>query len=127
LAGTVRLVRWGHRDEIRTVTPSGKWLTWVATALSLVNLALMAGLITLTRTLANAWEPRYPPFLKWLPLAGLLSACLALTLVALIFAHWRGLAESRRKRIGWLLLTSFALAFLPFLHYWNVLGLAWPA
>jgi pimeloyl-ACP methyl ester carboxylesterase len=127
VAGTVRLVRWGHRDDIPTVTRSGKSLTWVATALSLVNLALLTGLVTLTRALANAWQPRYPSFLNWLPLAGLLSACLTLTLVALIFGHWRTLAKSRRKRIGWLLLASCALAFLPFLHYWNVLGLAWPA
>jgi hypothetical protein len=127
VAGTVRLVRWGHRDEIPTVTRSGKRLIWVATALSVVNLALLTGLVTLTRALANAWHPKYPSFLNWLPHAGLLSACLTLTLVALIFGHWRTLATSRRTKIGWLLLASCALAFLPFLHYWNVLGLAWPA
>jgi fermentation-respiration switch protein FrsA (DUF1100 family) len=127
VAGTVRLVRWRHHHQIPTVTPSGRWLTWVATALSLVNLSLLAGLITLTRALANAWQPRYPTFLNWLPLAGLLSACLTLALVALIFAHWRVLAESLGKRIGWLLLATCGLAFLPFLHYWDLLGLAWPA
>jgi pimeloyl-ACP methyl ester carboxylesterase len=127
VAGTVRLFRRGHCDEIQTVTRSRKWLTWVAIGLSLVNLLLLTGLVTLTRALAVAWQPTYPSFLNWLPVAGLLSACLTLTLVALIFGHWRTLAKSRRKRIGWLVLASCALAFLPYLHYWNVLGLAWSA
>ena len=127
VAGTIRLVRRGYRDQTPIVTRSGKWLTRVATLLSFVNLALLTGLITLTRALADAWQPKYPAFLNWLPLAGLLSACLTLTLVALIFAHWRALAESRRKRTGWLVLATGGVAFLPFLHYWDLLGLAWPA
>jgi hypothetical protein len=63
--------------------------------------------------------------LNWLPLAGSLSACLALMLLAFLFVGWRASADSRRKRIGWILFATCALAFVPFLHYWNLLGLAW--
>jgi hypothetical protein len=52
---------------------------------------------------------------------------LTLTLVALILFRWRELADSRRMTLGWLVLAACGVAFLPFLHYWNLLGLAWPA
>jgi hypothetical protein len=63
--------------------------------------------------------------LNWLPLVGSLSACLTLTLLALLLIRWRAPVDSRRKRIGWLLLAICAIAFVPFLHYWNLLGPTW--
>jgi hypothetical protein len=43
--------------------------------------------------------------------------------LVLLLSRWRALADSRRKRIGWLLLVTCAIGFVPFLHYWNLLGL----
>jgi hypothetical protein len=123
VVGTVRLVRGRHRDQAPTVTGLRKWLTPVATAVSVLNLALLTGLVALTLGLANQWEPRYPVVLNWLPLLGSLSVCLTLTLLALLLARWRAPADSRRKRIGSVLFATCAVAFVPFLHYWNLLGL----
>jgi dienelactone hydrolase len=122
VAGIVRMVR-GHRDAM--ATRSGKWLTRVATGVSVLNLALLAGLVALALGLTNQWEPSYPGVLNWLPLAGSLSVGLTLTLLALLGARWRAPSDSRRKRIGWVLFAICAIAFVPFLHYWNLLGLAW--
>jgi uncharacterized protein len=123
VAGTVGLVRRWHRDQTPTNTRLRKWRASVATALSLLNLALLAGLVCLTFGLADQWEPRYPGVLNWLPLLGSLSVCLTLMLLALLLARWRALADSRRTRIGWVLFATCAIAFVPFLHYWNLLGL----
>jgi hypothetical protein len=54
-----------------------------------------------------------------------LSVGLTLTLLALLGARWRALSDFRRKRIGWVLFAMCAVAFVPFLRYWNLLGLAW--
>jgi dienelactone hydrolase len=125
VAGTVRLVRGRHRDPAPTVTRLRNWLTPVATGVSVLNLALLTGLVALTLGLANQREPRYPGVLNWLPLVGSLSVGLTLTLLALLGARWRAPSDSRRKRIGWVLFAICAIAFVPFLHYWNFLGLAW--
>jgi pimeloyl-ACP methyl ester carboxylesterase len=125
VVGTVRLVRGRHRELVPNVNGATKWLAPMATAVSVLNLALLTGLVALTRGLANQWEPRYPAVLNWLPLVGLLSACFTLTLLALLLTRWRAPGESRRKRIGWLILAICAIAFVPFLHYWNLLGPAW--
>src|SRR6185503_14649604 len=82
VAGTVRLVRGNRRDQ--TATKLRKWLTPLATAVSVVNLALLAGLVVLALGLASQWEPRYPGVLNWLPLAGSLSVCLTVALLALL-------------------------------------------
>jgi uncharacterized protein len=125
LAGTVRLVRGRHRDRAPTVTRLRKWLTPLATAVSVLNLALLTGLVALALGLANPWEPRYPVMLNWLPLVGSLSVCLTLTLLALLLARGQAPGDSRRQKIGWILFATCALAFVPFLHYWNLLGLVW--
>lgn len=93
--------------------------------MSLLNLALLAGLATLVHGLANQLEPGYPGVLNWLPLVGSLSAGLTLTLLALLIAVGRAPADPRRNRIGRAVFATCAVAFVPFLHYWNLLGLAW--
>jgi pimeloyl-ACP methyl ester carboxylesterase len=125
VAGTVRLVRGRHRDPAPTITRSRNWLTPVATAVSVLNLVLLTGLVALALGLANQLEPRYPRVLNWLPLVGSLSVGLTLTVLVLLGARRRAPSDSRRKRIGWVLFASCAIAFVPFLHYWNLLGRAW--
>ncbi len=125
VAGTVRLVRGRRRDSAPTVTRVRNWLTPLVTGVSVLNLALLTGLVALTLGLANQLEPSYPGVLNWLPLAGSLSVGLTLTLFAVLVARRRALPDSRRKRIGWVLFAICAIAFVPFLHYWNLLGPAW--
>jgi hypothetical protein len=85
----------------------------------------LAGLVALTLGLANQLEPGYPAMLNWLPLAGSVSVGLTLALLALLGARRRAPSDPRRTRIGWVLFAICAIAFVPFLHYWNLLGLAW--
>jgi dienelactone hydrolase len=125
LAGAVRLARGRRRELAATVTGPEKWLTLVATAVCVLNLALMASLIALTLGLANQWKPTYRAVLNYLPLAGSLSVCLTLILLALLLFRRQAPAASRRKSIGWMLLATCALASVPFLLYWNLVGLAW--
>jgi pimeloyl-ACP methyl ester carboxylesterase len=125
VVGSVRLVRGWHRDPAPTVTRLRNWLTLVATGLSVLNLTLLTGLVTLVLGLANQQEPRYPGVLNWLPLVGSLSVGLTLTLLGLVGARWRASPDSHGNRIGWVLFAICAIAFVPFLHYWNLLGLAW--
>jgi pimeloyl-ACP methyl ester carboxylesterase len=123
VAGIVGMVRGRRRDQAPNATRLRKWLPRAAAALSVLNLALLSGLVSLTFGLANQWEPSYPVALNWLPLLGSLSVCLTLTLLALLIARWGSSADSRRIRIGWALFATCAIAFVPFLHYWNLVGL----
>jgi dienelactone hydrolase len=125
VAGIIRLARGRHREHAPTVSGLRKWWSPVATGVSVLNLALLAGLVALALGLANQWEPRYPVVLSWLPLAGSLSVGLTLTLLALLLARWRTPGDSRRQRISRALFATCALAFVPFLYYWNLLGLGW--
>jgi hypothetical protein len=38
---------------------------------------------------------------------------------------WRQPAWSARERAGYALLVAVAVAFIPFLRYWNLLGVRW--
>jgi hypothetical protein len=96
----------------------------LASTLSVLNLALLAGLVTLACGLAIQWEPAYPVILGWLPLAGSLSVCLTLALLAILAARWPLVAISLWRRAAWLVFAICAIGFVPFLNYWNLLGLA---
>jgi len=122
LAGTIRLIRGRRLERGPTDTRVKEWLALVTTTVSVLDLSLLIGLVVLTLGLANQREPRYPAELDWLPLLGSLSVCLTVTLLALLIARWRRLADSRRKKIGWVLFAACAIAFVPFLYYWNLLG-----
>jgi hypothetical protein len=122
VAGLLGMVRGWYRDQTPTTSRLRKGLALAASVLSILNVARLIGLVWLTRGLSNQWEPRYPALLNRLPLVGSLSACLTLVLLALLLACWRALPDSRRTRIGWGLFVTCALAFVPFLHYWNILG-----
>src|SRR5262249_17398614 len=121
--GAVGLSRGWHIDEDTASTRLKKWLTLTAAALSVLNLALLAGLVALALGLANQWRPGYPLVLNWLPLVGSFSACLTLVFLAILIARWRALPASRLSTIGWGLFAACVVAFVPFLLYWGLLGL----
>jgi uncharacterized protein len=123
VAGTVGLIGGQHREPTQTNTRPRKYLELAALALSLLNLTLLTGLMSLLFGLANQWEPKYPVVLNWLPMVGSLSVGVTLTTLALLIARWQALPTSRQKRIGWVLFATCSTAFVPFLHYWNLVGL----
>jgi hypothetical protein len=125
IANKAALVRGRHGSQAPAVKALRKWLTPVGTAVSVLNLALLTGLVALALGLADQREPRHPGVLNGLPLVGSLSACLTLTLLALLLARRRVPGDSRRKKMGWALFATCAVAFVPFLYYWNLLGLDW--
>jgi hypothetical protein len=122
IGGTIAMVRGLFRHNAAPASGPRRWLVRVATALSIVNLTLLTGFVALIAGLADQREPAYPEALNWLPLVGTLSAGLALTFLALLVASWRASADAWRRRLGWALFAACALAFVPFLHYWNLLG-----
>jgi dienelactone hydrolase len=119
--GIIRLIR-GRRDAPTDKRIKG-WLTSVAASLSVLNLGLITGLTVLVLGLTNQWEPRYPAVLNCLPLAGLLSVCLTLLVWALLIASWRSLENTLRVRMGWAAFAICTIAFVPYLLYWNLLGI----
>jgi pimeloyl-ACP methyl ester carboxylesterase len=124
VGGAVCLIR--SRGRAGSLPDGGgrRWTTPVAVALSFLNLALVCGLAMLLRALGNGWEPHVPPVLDWLPLVGSASACLTLVFLALLVLRWRSSPMSLRTGIGLIVFATCAIAFVPFLHYWNLLGLA---
>jgi hypothetical protein len=73
--------------------------------------------------LPGQWKPTYSEVLNWLPLLGSLSAFLTFGWLGLLLWQWRKLPGSRTTRIGWVLFASGTIAFVPYLAYWNLLGL----
>jgi pimeloyl-ACP methyl ester carboxylesterase len=125
VAGAVGLVRGRGRDPISAGARQARGLVLAAGALSVLNGALLAGLVVVTSGLANPWEPHYPGVLNWLPLAGSFSVCLTLVFLVSLFIRWRALPGSRWRRICRALFAAAVLAFVPFLLYWNLLGMNW--
>jgi pimeloyl-ACP methyl ester carboxylesterase len=65
---------------------------------------------------------RIPMTLRLLPLVGLLSAGLIVWLIVLTIRAWRDI-QSRAARLHQALIALAALLFIPWLYYWNLLGL----
>jgi pimeloyl-ACP methyl ester carboxylesterase len=107
-----------------SVVPSGRWIPLVAMISGVLNLVLLIGLVVLVIGLADPWEPKYPPLLSWLPLAGSVSVCLTLVLAIWLFIFWRALAISWPTKTCLALSTICDAAFVPFLLYWNLIGVS---
>jgi hypothetical protein len=120
----VGLIRRRSQTGASTDRWGSKWLALGTMALCLLNTALLIGLVLLAFGLANQSKPEYPAALNRLPLAGSFSACATLMLVSFLVARWRAMRASRFTRIGWALFGTCAIAFVPFLYYWNMLGLS---
>jgi pimeloyl-ACP methyl ester carboxylesterase len=123
IAGTITSIRRMmsiHASKDAGPTP---WIAIGAATLGILNLVVLTGLIFLVRGLVNAWDPAYPRVLNYLPLLGSLSALVTVLWLAILYFNWRAPSVTRRTRIAWTLCATCAIAFLPYLFYWNVLGL----
>jgi dienelactone hydrolase len=108
------------RGRERSQTGPGAGTAWLAWALCVLNLVVLAGLVVLVLDVGDQRHPAYPPVLGWLPLGGSLSA--ALTVVLLVRA-WRAGGGTRGARWRYRLLGLTAALFVPFLLYWDLLGI----
>jgi hypothetical protein len=124
VAGLVSILRRGRGARAANVALASRWLSRLAIALSALNVVVLAGLVFLAHGLANnAWRPSYPAVLGHLPLAGSFSAFLTLVWLLLLVWSVRALPGSRLSKAGSMLFAASAMAFVPYMHYWNLLGL----
>ena len=90
-----------------------------------VNLVLVAGLLLVVNYLLNADAASASPDVPLggvLPLLSVLSLVLALALGFFAFRAWRTRAWPGGVRALYSAITLAAIAFVPFLAYWNLLG-----
>jgi hypothetical protein len=95
----------------------------LAQLVSLVNVIFLVGVAVIfgSTGAGEIWFgfPRVLGVLLCLPFVSLV---LALVLAVAAFAAWRWGYWSLRKRVQFSLMAAGALAFIPFLHHWNLLG-----
>jgi hypothetical protein len=95
----------------------------LAVVLCWLNLLLLAGLVVLAVELGDPRQPTCPALLRGLPLGGLLSAALTGALLIVRVRRRRGDGRPPEGRWRGAILPLAAVLFLPFLVYWNLLGL----
>jgi len=91
-----------------------------AVFIALTNLAFVAGLAAVFRTLGST-TPLPLPIVAWLCLP-LASLVVTTPLPAFAAKAWREGWWNRSERLLYVALTAAALAFMAFLNYWNLLG-----
>lgn len=123
LVGALRRTRsTGNQTDSNSNSKTSHWVARTAVALSLLNLAVLSGLVWLILGLQNAWEPAYPAILNKLPLLGSLSAGLTLVWLGRLICQSRTHSSHWCTTTGWTLFVVCSIAFLPYLYYWNALG-----
>lgn len=133
LSGFIVWVIGGLRTLIRkspcAATKSVLWSRRLAGLVSVLSLALITGFIIF---IVRAIFPQgmdymdayaIPRTLRVLPLLGTISAALIVMLLILTTTSWKDF-HSKAARLHQALIALAALAFIPWLYYWNLLG-AW--
>src|SRR5215216_339350 len=92
---------------------------------ALNGLFLLGLLLVLPRALDLGLQFGMPPTLVALLAMPLMTTALVVGLVLLQLPVWRSRGCSNRARGGYSVSTVVALAFVPFLLHWNLLGLQW--
>lgn len=125
LVGSFWRLRQGER---RREPAHDRWTGHVQGALSMLNLVLLIGFLVLILEAifpqGMSVMPAYaiPVWLRVLPLLGVLSALLTVLLIALVVLSWKGVHTPTKRWERSLIILS-GLAFLPWLAYWNLIGL----
>jgi hypothetical protein len=108
------------------VTTTGRWLAGLNGGLNfvfLVTFLLLMESAASTQDLHYSWiEYGVPPGVVALLCLPLITSALAVTLPVFAALAWRDPSFSIPARLHYALLTLGALAFIPFLLYWNLLG-----
>ena len=98
---------------------------WFASLTCGLNLAFLIGLsLNFMSILNDPWSLIYglTPMLKFLLIISLVTSVLALCISVLAFLSWKYKYWSLIGRLLYTWVAITALGFIPFLHYWNLLG-----
>jgi hypothetical protein len=122
----LRITRRSHDS-----TPVGKLERWemrlVATiaAANLLFLVLILLALIYRSQLGIEFDTGMPTFLAAVFVLPILTTLLAVVLLFVVGRAWAVNSWSVDRRIAYSLFTVLALAFVPFLQYWNLLGFNW--
>ncbi len=126
--GLVRLLR-SRADAHTTATAAGRIGSLAVAEVSahavLGSLLLLGLLYLLPRAFDLGLQFGMPPVLTALRAIPILATALAVGLVGLAIPVLHSRAWSGLVRLGYCLYTVCAVAFVPFLLYWNLLGQRW--
>jgi hypothetical protein len=111
-------------------SPLARRTLWLLTAIAALNVVFLVAFFVILQWVASgasdiAFNLGMPAGLAALVAVPLLTSVLVFVLLALWLAGWRRRAWSGR---GVALVGSFVavgLLFIPWLHYWNLLGFRW--
>lgn len=109
-------------------TQTVQWSRRLAGLVSCLSLALLSGFIIFVVKAVFPQGMDYmdtytiPLTLRLLPLLGITSAVLIVALLVLTIRSWKGF-QSKAVRLHQALIVLAALTFIPWLYYWNLLGL----
>src|SRR5262249_58388222 len=98
-------------------------VVWLSGAL---NALFVAGLlVVLPRAFDLGLKFGIPPPLEALLRLPVVTTALAVGVVLLAIPVWHSNACSKPGRLGYFFFAVVAVAFVPFLAYWNLLGIRW--
>ncbi len=107
---------------------NARWAIRLACLVSCLGLALLFGFIIFIVQAVFPQGMRYmgaytiPTALRVLPLLGIVTTSLIVALLVLTIRSWREM-QSTGARLHQALIALTALVFIPWLYYWNLLGL----
>jgi hypothetical protein len=116
--GDVRVLGSGRR--IAVLASVAAWLTAGLNAVFLLGL-----LLVLPRALDLELQFGMPPLLVALLGIPMLTSALAIGLLLLAIPVWRIRGLLKVEGVMYSAVTMFAVVFVPFLLYWNLLGFRW--
>ena len=125
IVGALKVV---FRRPLSAASKNVRWARRLAGLVCCLSLALLFGFVLF---IVQAVFPQglnlvdtytIPNTLRVLPLLGLVSASLIVALLILTIRSW-GSFQSKVVRVQQALVLLAALVFIPWLHYWNLLGL----
>ncbi|MGE3239829.1 MAG: alpha/beta hydrolase family protein [Pirellulales bacterium] len=126
LANTIGGVRYGwrrllHRHDGATAPPTDKLLSFKR-ALSALNLLILMAFTITVQLVFDQMFPRCPAVLMYLPLLGTISALATVALLIALATTRRG-QMTARSGIRWKFDVLCLILFVPYLYYWNLIGL----
>ncbi len=116
-----------RRRQGRPVTVSrlARRAAWLLTVTAAMILLLMAALLMLLKSAGGSYAFGMPPVTAAVVVGLQVTSLLTLGLVAAFLLLWRRRALAARGLVLYGLFTLVALAFIPWLNYWNLLGIKW--
>lgn len=127
LANTIAGVRSGllglfHRQPNATLSTSDKVLVFKR-ALSALNLLILVGMTITVQLVLDQMHPSCPAVLMYLPLLGTVSTLVTVSLLIVLARTPRDHCWTAARRIRFSLDVLCLVLFVPYMFYWNLIGL----